>query len=192
MFWNRWRFRMNHGLGHAAAGLICGGQYIQALHHTEILMRNNVAMRDKAAHRNWIKMNSKGNRSKCLVIDVRRERTSWRDYAWHDDSIVPFRSGKGLAVYLGDQKRVLMNVKRMVAKRAIDDGPLFVVVRDHVVEQRLVRVKQPVFFKIGQRHIRIAIGYALVVVIPHHQQSFEGLASPIGCVILGEIPTATR
>jgi hypothetical protein len=131
---------------HATAGLAFCGQDIEALHHADILMIEGVAMPDKAAHRHRIEIRPKGDRSWRRIIDVHGLMlwvywTSWlqcraggletqgtRDI----QGVVPFWLGEGDTVYFGDQYVVLMEVERMVRKRATVHRPFFIVTHDHV------------------------------------------------------------
>src|ERR1700730_923384 len=155
-------------------------------------MRERMAMHNKAAHCNWIEMNPKSNRSKLSVINVGRKSARRRNYAGYDHSVVPFGVRKSLAIYLRQQKMILMNVKRVIAKRAIDHRPLFIVVGDRVVKQLLVWIEQTFLLKIDQRLTGIFIRGPLVIVITHHLEGLELGASPIIRVILGRVPTAAR
>ena len=101
--------------------LVGTGQDIDPLHHAEVLMSKDVAMHDKAPNCNRIEMDPKGNRPARSGIDIwlgrRRKRLAGlRGCTGHDDRIVPFGGHEGLAVYLGDQKVVLMDMERMIGK----------------------------------------------------------------------------
>ena len=54
----------------ATAGLTCGGQDVEPLHHAEILMVDDMTMRDKAAHGDRIEIHPKCDRARRCQIDV--------------------------------------------------------------------------------------------------------------------------
>src|SRR5437763_262648 len=146
---------MVHHIGLAVTGLARGGQDVQPLHHAQILMREGVAMHDKAPNRPWIEVDPKGDGPVPSLVDVwlprrgkltatqrRRARLGGlRNGARDKDGVMPLRCGERLAVYLGDQKMILKDVERMVAKGTINHRPLFVIARNHVVEQWFVWVE---------------------------------------------------
>ena len=76
--------------------------------------------------------------------------------------------GSGLAVDLGDQEVVLMNMERMVRERAVEDRPFFVVAGDHVGKQRLIRREQSFLLEVHQWHVRVVARRAFVIIIPQH------------------------
>src|SRR5262245_17153756 len=89
-----------HRLGFALAWLMGARQDIYPLHHAEILMRQHVAMRHKAAHRDRIEVGPKRDRPALTRIDIGRgvvRHGGLRDDRGDDDGIVPFRSHQGRA-----------------------------------------------------------------------------------------------
>ena len=70
----------------ATGGRTFGGQDVHPLHHAEILMVEDMAMRDKAAHGDRIEIRPKRDRSRRCEIDVRR--TGWWT-SWHGDVGLP-------------------------------------------------------------------------------------------------------
>src|SRR3954447_785979 len=138
---------MVHYVGHATAGLTRAGQDVQPLHHADILMRQDMAMHHEASDGVRMKINPKGDGSeRRILVDVglrgRGQKISrLRCCTRNNDGVMPFRYRKRFIVYLSDQVVILMDVERMVRKRTIDHGPLFVIIGDHVGEQWLVGVK---------------------------------------------------
>ena len=106
----------------ATAGPTSSGQDVQPLHHAYILMIYDVAMHDKASGGPRIKINPKRYRSeRRIFIDVwligRRQRTSGlRCCARDNDGVMPLRRIEFYVIYPGDQKMILMDVKRMIGK----------------------------------------------------------------------------
>lgn len=141
---------MSHRVDHAATWLIWTGQDVHPLHHAEILMGQHVAVRHEAADRDRVKVDAKSDRADWVRIDINAGgESSWlRLRTRHDHGVVPFWRGQRLAVDLGEQEMVLMDVERMIGKRAIEHRPFLVCARNHVIEQWLVRVKQPSFTKL--------------------------------------------
>src|SRR5438105_3873556 len=144
-----------HYVGNTTTRLTSRRQDIEPLHHAHILMCKGVAMHDKASDGPGIEVDPKGDGPVPSLVDVwlprggkltatqrRRARLSGlRNGARDKDGVMPLRCGERLAVYLGDQKMILMDVERMVAKRTINHRPLFVIARNHVVEQWFVWVE---------------------------------------------------
>src|ERR1700720_1918582 len=100
-------------------------------------MIKGMAMRNKAAHCHRIEVRPKGNRSRRRIIDVHglpyRLSRLWQGTR-NIQGVVPFWLGQSDTVYLGDQHMILVDVERMVSKRAIEHRPFFVVTGHHVGE----------------------------------------------------------
>ena len=79
----------------------------------------------------------------------------------------------------------------MVGEGTIIDGPFFVVPGDHVGEQWLEMVEQSIFLEIRQWHVGVMGRLSDIIEIPHHQKSSERGSSPIGRIVLREIPTTS-
>jgi hypothetical protein len=83
------------------------------------------------------KMHPKGDRWVEIIVHIGlREIRSGRHWECcrHDERVVPFGLCESASVYFGHQERILMNVERMVRKGAVEDRPLFVISRNHIVE----------------------------------------------------------
>ena len=61
----------------ATAGLAFGGQDVERLHNTDILMIEGVAMPDKTADSDRIEIRPKGNRSRRRIIDAHEVLMFW-------------------------------------------------------------------------------------------------------------------
>src|SRR5436190_7107209 len=157
---------MIHCFGHAAAGLVFGREDVQPLHHAEILMGKGVTMHDKAPDGPRIEIGPKRDGSEGnILIDVWHTPIGLRHCARNKDRVMPLRRGESLVVDLGEQKMILMDVERMIGKGTIGHRPLFVIAGDHMTEQWSVWVEQPILLEINTRHLLIAGGFSLVVII---------------------------
>lgn len=94
-------------------------------------------MGDEGADRNWIEVSPERDRAKSHAGISNRDRIGL-SRLWigrgDDDRVVPFRHRQRSTIDGSDQERILMHLERMIRKGAIDDCPLLVVSRIHVVE----------------------------------------------------------
>ena len=89
---------------YATARLTFRGQDVEPLHHADILVREDVAMHDKAPGSNRIEVRPKGNRTWRIIVDASR----------NNQSVMPFRLGNGGTVNLCHQNVILVDMERMV------------------------------------------------------------------------------
>src|SRR5436190_15613418 len=113
---------MVHCFGHAAARLVFGREDVQPLHHAEVLMCKTVAMHDETPDSLGVEIDAKGYRAdihiliEVWLIGLARKSCGLWFSPGNEDSVVPFRLVEFYTVDVGEQKRVLMDVERMIRK----------------------------------------------------------------------------
>src|SRR4051812_5953565 len=121
-------------------------------------------MHDETSDRDGVEIDPEGYRADLhILVDVRprewqrQRREGLGLSAGHKDGVVPLGYIQFYAIDMSDQKRVLMDMERMIRKCAIEHRPFLVVAGDHVVEQWLVRVEQSTLLEIDQRHVPVVV-----------------------------------
>src|SRR4029450_12110869 len=115
---------MVHYFGLAAARLVFGREDVQPLHHADVLMGEGVAMHDETPDRLGVEIDTEGDRADLHILVEVRPRVRQRQRpdglrlsTGNKDGVVPLGYIELYAVDVGDQKRVLVDVERVVRKR---------------------------------------------------------------------------